>query len=147
MCSAGRNTDVEHLSASLSIYWMVLLNIQDDSFGGEKKGLGDWVLQRNASGNMTQQQWASLSEAPSSRRDWGFSPSVQTKAYSHQGGLSVRDLREMEDERTFWGMYDSTDGWLWEANMAVRAAETTSLHYGPFSSAISLLFRICANLV
>lgn len=42
--------------------------------------------------------------------------------YSHQGGLSERDLREMEDEKTFWGMYESTDGWLCEANMADRAA-------------------------
>lgn len=28
----------------------------------------------------------------------------------------------MEDERTLWGMYESTDGWLCVSNMADRAA-------------------------
>lgn len=42
--------------------------------------------------------------------------------YSHQGGLSERDLREMEEVRTLCGMYESTDGWLCVSNMADRAA-------------------------
>lgn len=53
-----------------------------------------------------------------------LSANKETLRYSHQGGLSERDLREMEDERTLWGMYESTNGWLCVSNMADRAVGT-----------------------
>lgn len=45
--------------------------------------------------------------------------------YSHHGGLSDRDLRDMDEERTLWGMHEpSPDGWLCAPNMADSAAKT-----------------------
>lgn len=73
--------------------------------------------------------------------------SAEMKPYSHHGGLSERDLREMEDERTFWGMYESTDGWLWEANMAVRAAGRRVTGLLCFIRISSLFLSVCCPFV
>lgn len=57
------------------------------------------VLQNNASENMTQQ--TATEKELTNPETSGLGTSAMMKAYSHHGGLSERDLREMEDERTF----------------------------------------------
>ena len=45
---------------------------------------------------------------------------MEERWYSHQAGLSDRDLKEEEDS-TLWGRYESTLGWFCVSNMADRA--------------------------
>lgn len=52
---------------------------------------------------------------------------LETRAvqYSHQGGRSERWRRDTEEDSTLWGIYESTEGWFCESNIAERSAENS----------------------